>query len=331
MTGAFANATKVDIGSLFKTGDTAGDLKTALQDQLDSVVKLQKDAGDLAAQGYSQTFIDQVLAKGPQVGDQMAQAIINATPETATQLKSLYSQIEDVSNNGLDSLAKQMNSGTTLATQQMMDQYNQVGVDLTKLLADNSAKLADAVAKENGAYNKTLDAATDSYNKSVAAADKTLADALASEQQRLDDAKAAADQTLKDGMATAQRALDDANAASMKAYNDQITSISKAMDDKLTALQGQIRTTLGMLSSLGVAAQTSYAYSPLPSAVAGPKVGLTDLQTERNLQIYNNVYTTDPSLPSVTAGTLAAITLGQTQGIVSIAQTSPTSQRAMAL
>jgi len=287
MTGAFANATKVDIGSLFKTGDTAGDLQTALQDQLDSVVKLQKDAGLLAAQGYSQTFIDQVLAKGPQVGDKMSQAILNATPETASQIKSLYGQIENVSNNGLDSLAKQMNSGTTLATQQMMDQYKQVGVDLTNLLTDNSAKLADAVAKENGAYDKTLDAATDSYNKSVAAADKTLADALASEQQRLNDAKAAADQTLKDGMATAQRALDDANAASMKAYNDQITSISAAMDDKLTKLQGQIQTTLGQLSSLGVAAQDSYAYAALPGAAPAPKVGLTDLQTEKNINNYN--------------------------------------------
>jgi hypothetical protein len=31
-----------------------------------------------------------------------------------------------------------------------------------------------------------------------------------------------------------------------------------------------------------------------------------------------NIYTTDPSLPSVTAGTLAAITLGQTQGIIPV-------------
>jgi hypothetical protein len=318
MTGAFANATKVDIGSLFKTGDTASDLKTALQDQLDSVVKLQKDAGLLAAQGYSQTFIDQVLAKGPQVGDQMSQAILNATPETATQLKSLYGQIEDVSNNGLDSLAKQMNSGTTLATQQMMDQYNQVGIDLTKLLADNSAKLADAVAKENGAYNKTLDAATDSYDKSVAAADKTLADALASELQRLNDAKASADQTLKDGMDTAQRALDDANAASLKAYNDQITAISKAMDDKLTTLQGQIKTTLAMLGTLGVAASSQYISDPTSTNKITTTPGLTNgFSGSTAIGTLNQyVSTTDPSLPSVTAGTLAAITLGQTQGII---------------
>ena len=318
MTGAFANATKVDIGSLFKTGDTASDLQTALQDQLDSVVQLQKDAGALAAQGYSQTFIDQVLAKGPQVGDQMSQAILNATPETATQLKSLYSKIEDVSNNGLNDLAKQMNSGTQLATQQMMDQYKQVGVDLTNLLADNSAKLADAVAKENGAYDKSLDAATDSYNKSVAAADKTLSDALASELQRLNDAKAAADQTLKDGMDTAQRALDDANAASLKAYNDQISAISKAMDDKLVGLQKQIQATLALLATLGVASSSPYAsaYMPAPSTTPAPYgPGIANpAPAIGNANFY--VSTTDPSLPTVSAGVLAAITLGQTQGII---------------
>ena len=361
MTGAFANATKVDIGSLFNTGATASDLKAALQDQLDAVVKLQKDAGLLAAQGYSQTFIDQVLAKGPEVGDQMSQAILNATPETAAQIKSLYGQIQNVSDNGLNDLAKQMNSGTTLATQQMMDQYKQVGVDLSNLLADNSSKLADAVAKENGIYDKNLDAATDSYNKAVAAADKTLTDALASEKQRFNDAQAAADQNLKDGMDTAQRALDDANAASMQAYNDQINAISAAMDDKLTKLQGQIQTTLAQLATLGVAAQQSNAYSALPGSNAGnlgnanasasdiasmnayalahglpligtaPQVGLTDRQTERNLTINNSIYTTDPSLPSVTAGTLAAITLGQTQGVTSVSPMQSTSRGAVAI
>ena len=334
MTSAFANATQVDIGSLFKTGDTAGDLKTALQDQLTAVVKLQKDAGLLAAQGYSQTFIDKVIAKGPQVGDEMSQAILSATPETATQLKSLYGQIEDVSNNGLDDLAKSMNSGTQLATQQMMDQYNQVGTDLTELLADNSAKLADAVAKENGAYTETLDAATDSYKKSVAAADKTLADALASELQRLNDAKAAADQTLKDGMDTAQRALDDANAASLKAYNDQIAAISKAMDDKLTALQGQIKATTALLGTLGVAASSQYISVPTSTSTITSNPGMVNgFSGSTAIGTLNQyVSTTDPSLPSVTAGTLAAITLGQTQGIIpSVSKTSPTSSRAMAI
>jgi len=318
MTSAFANATKVDIGSLFKTGNTAGDLKTALQDQLTAVVKLQKDAGLLAAQGYSQTFIDQVIAKGPQVGDEMSQAILDATPETAAQLKSLYGQIEKVSDTGLDALAKSMNSGTRLATQQMMDQYNQVGVDLAKSLADNSSKLAIALEKDAVSYDKSFAAATSSYNKSVAAADKTLSDALASELQRLNDAKAAADQTLKDGMATAQRALDDANAASLKAYNDQISAISKAMDDKLTALQGQIKTTLAMLSTLGVAASSQYISDPTSTNKITTTPGLVNGFSGSTAigTLNQNVYTTDASLPSVTAGTLAAITLGQTQGII---------------
>jgi len=312
MTKAFANATKIDIGSLFKKGDTSSDIATALQDQLSAVVNLQKDVGQLAAQGYSQTFIDQVIAKGPQVGDEMAQAILNATPETAAQIKSFYGQIEDVSNNGLTSLATQMNAGAHLATQQLMAEYNQVAPDLAKLLADNSKQLQAAITAENTSYSKALDAAQDSYNKAIASSDKTLKDALISALITQKDAEAQADIILKDGMATAQRALEDANAASLDAYNKQIEAISKAMDAKLTDLRKKIQATLSTLATLGSTSTSPYAsvYQAAP-AVTDQPYGPGIPNPAPSYNITNNVSTTDPSLPSLTQATIAAITLGQ--------------------
>jgi hypothetical protein len=273
MTGAWENATKIDIGSLFKStnifgplvttikdgiktvvsgslGGTADGLAAAMKDQLDQILKLQKDAGDLAAQGYSQAFIDQVIAKGPDVGDQMAQAVLNATPETASQIKDLYGKIEDVSNNGLTALATQMNSGAKLATQALIDQYKQVGVDLQVSLSDNQAQLTAAIAGETATYTKALASAAADNAKAIEAADKTLTDALAAEHQRLLDAKANADQAFNDGLATAQRSLEEANAASMEAWNTKIAEISKTMDDKLNALQAKIKETLALIASL---------------------------------------------------------------------------------
>jgi hypothetical protein len=333
MTNAFENATKVDIGSLFKVGDTAGDLVGKLQDQLDAVLKLQQNAGRLAAQGYSQSFIDQIIAKGPDTGNKLAQTVLDATPETAARIKGLYGQIESVSQNGLNGLAQQMNSGGKLATQKLMDQYAQVGVNLTKLLAENTAKMNEAITKENDAYLKALDAATDAHDKATAAAQKALDDAMIKAHQTQVDAQAQADQTLKDGMDTAQRALDDANAASMNAYQDQVSQISKTMDAALGKLQIKIAETMAMLNALknqssaagvgggfgnqggGYGAGYNQFYQGAGDAV--PPGALIGGNSPVVGSITNNVYTNDASLPSITQGTLNAITLGQTQGLIS--------------
>jgi len=326
MTNAFENATKVDIGSLFKVGDTADSLAGKLQDQLDAVLKLQENAGRLAAQGYSQSFIDQIIAKGPETGNKLAQTVLDASPEIAGKIKALYGQSENVSGSGLNSLAQQMNSGGQLATKKLMDQYSQVGVNLSKLLAENAAKMVDAITAENVAYQKALDAATDAHDKATAAAQKALDDAMIKANQHLNDAQAAADQTLKDGMATAQRALDDANTASMNAYKSQLASISKTMDAQLSALQMKIAQTMAMLRSLGAASSAAGMGGFSGGAGQGgagndngqfPPGALIPIAGGDSYSVTNNVYTTDPSLPGITQATLSAITLGQTQGLLS--------------
>lgn len=252
MTNAWNGATKIDLGTLFTSGGSTGaGLADSLKTQLDKILQLQKDAGNLSAQGYSQSFINQVIAKGPEVGDQMAQAVLSATPETAAQIKALYGQIDTVSQNGLDQLAQTMNDGTQFATQAMAQQYAQVAVEIRDSLAQNSANLQDSLTKENASYQAALDAATDAHTKATAAAELTLTNALATAQLRLTEAQTKADQAQKDAMATAQRTLDASLLSAQTSYETAIKAISDSTDKQLTALMAKIDAAATKIQSLG--------------------------------------------------------------------------------
>jgi hypothetical protein len=191
LTTTWENATKIDVSSLFTAGGgTAEGLVSQLQDQLAKIQKLQADAGQLHAAGYSQAFIDQVVSKGPEVGDQMAQAILNASPQTQSQISSLFDQINMTSQTGLDALAQSMNDGTQFATQKMADQYAQLGVDLQTQLATNKQDMDQALADAQTSYQQAL---VDSQN----AFDKQVKDINASIDKQLTDLQAQIDATLQ--------------------------------------------------------------------------------------------------------------------------------------
>jgi hypothetical protein len=218
MTGAFASVTKFDLAKSFSgTGTTSG-LIASMQNQLTQIVQLQKDAGDLAAKGYSQSFINQVIAQGPMVGDQMSQAILNATPQTADQIKLLYSQIDTVSNSGLDKLAQTMNDGTTFATSAMAKQYAQVAVDLQKSLADENNKYQDSLKAAQISFDKAMNSANDARDLALLKAQQVLTNALTSAQQ---------------------------------AYDKSIQAISDSTMSKLDALMARLLAAQALLAKLG--------------------------------------------------------------------------------
>jgi len=94
---AFQSAASVDIGSMFaqmqQQGETSADaLLASLKDRLAKIQQLAQDTAKLAGAGFSSLFIQQVVAQGPEVGDAMAQSILNASADTQAQLKSSFSQ-----------------------------------------------------------------------------------------------------------------------------------------------------------------------------------------------------------------------------------------------
>jgi len=294
---AWESATKINLGSLFTAGDSsATGLQTQLQDQLAQIQKLQEDAGKLAAQGYSQSFIQEVLAQGPQVGDQMAQSVLNAAPDTANSIKTLYDQIQTTSQSGLDSLATQMNSGTQLATKALTDQYAQVSVDMQNQLDKNTADLTDALAKEN-----------QSFNDSLTKAQQVLADALTSAQ---------------DSYNKAIQAISDSSMKQLDVLDKKLIAVAGSLK-ALAALAGLGVTSTGTSIPTGAitAAPLTYTSSngfSVPNATPqGP--GITVNQT-------NNINTATTT-SDITTATLNGITLGQTQGLMTAKPTMSTFQR----
>jgi len=304
MTSAFESATKIDLGKLFVAGGTsAAGLQDQLKAQLADVTQLQKDAGLLAAQGYNQSFIDEVIAQGPKQGDALAQAVLTATPDTQASIKDLYNQINSTSQDGVTDLAKKMNDGVNFANQQLATQFNQVGVDLKTNLADNAAQLTTALTSENDKFNAAMTAAQDTLDKATAAATNARDIAL----QKADDTLQASLNAAQDAFTKSTQAISD---AAMK----QLDALQKKLDDtaaKIQALGASAASISGYEASVlvpagvtGATTTTSGSTSPTSSGTV-PAIG--------NANFY--VSTTDPSLPTVSAGVLAAITLGQTQGI----------------
>ena len=206
MTSAFENATKFDIATLFSpTGTTTG-LIAAMQNQLKTIVQFQKDIGDLAGKGYSQAFIDQIIAQGSTVGDQMAQSLLKADPTTTGTIQDLYKNIQDASGHGLDALATQMNQGGKLATDQLTASYAQVSTDLNvtlvNLAKDRDKSMADALKS----YQSQLADLNTSYNNSLADASQALQNSLA-------DAQVSFNNQMNDLLATTLKSLASIKAA----------------------------------------------------------------------------------------------------------------------
>jgi len=127
---AFASKTGVSLTDAFNGGVSVETALSDLKTKLSATKNLASNAAFLQAQGFSQTFIEQVVSAGPEVGNSLADAIRNASPESIRELQATFTEMESTSNTGLDALAKTMNSGGKLATQELMDAYAQVSIDL---------------------------------------------------------------------------------------------------------------------------------------------------------------------------------------------------------
>lgn len=117
---AFASASKVDIGSMFadmqQQGETSADsLLNSLRTRLNQIQVLAKDAAALAGAGFSQLFIQQVVAQGPEMGDQLAQSILSASAQTQSDLKTSFGQAVQLGSGSFIT-----NSTTSLSKNQLL-------------------------------------------------------------------------------------------------------------------------------------------------------------------------------------------------------------------
>jgi hypothetical protein len=182
--GIFKSATTKSIGDIFSgltfgglyaKGGTTEKILAALGLQTSKAQRLADDAATLAGLGFSQTFIEEVVSQGPDVGHQLAQTIIKSSPESIKQMRAYWEALQKTSSHGVDAIAKQLNSGVVLATEELTEQLAQVGRDLTTQLAEYQETLTTELASAFDTYSEALDKINVATAKQISEIDAQIA------------------------------------------------------------------------------------------------------------------------------------------------------------
>jgi hypothetical protein len=237
---AFSAKTAFTLADALGGGKSADDLLADLKDKLKSAQELQANAAALAGMGYSQTFIEQIVSQGPAIGNEMAQALKAASPETNKEIQDLFKDVDDISKYGMDQLAETMNAGGNLATKELKDAYDQVAIDLKASLVKVNIELMTALAEENANYKDAMTEASIDRAEAMADAVKTYTESMADIKQRFDD-------TLADATKTLQETLVDAQ----KDYESAINDINVSTKKKIKELKADLEEVAKLMTKLG--------------------------------------------------------------------------------
>jgi len=286
---AFASGTGFSLTDAFK-GKTSGGLLEQMKKQLDDAKKLQEAAGYLAGQGYAQTFIEQVVKAGPEVGLKMVDELKKASPEQQAEIQNTFMDLEGIQETGLDTLAKSMNNGANLATAELRQAYDQVAIDLKNSLAEVDRELMSSLAEANAEYARAmteakaerdarmLEAATQ-LQTAIAEAKARLEASLAESAAILQKAREEAQKKLNEGLAEAQKVLQKALVDAQLAYQKAIDEISATTAQKLEALKAQLAEVAAATAALQ-SAQSAYAATAAGAKTAtGTVTGSTATKT----------------------------------------------------
>ena len=190
--GIFKSATSRSIGDIFSgltfgglyaKGGTTQKILNALGLQTSKAKTLAADAATLAGLGFSQTFIEEVVSQGPDVGHQLAQTIIKSSPESIVQMRAYWEELQKTSSHGVDLIANQLNKGVVLATEELTAQLAQVGYDLNAQLAEYNQNLTTELADAFSAYSEALDKINIATAKQIREIDAQIATLQARIQQ----------------------------------------------------------------------------------------------------------------------------------------------------
>ena len=174
---AFKNVTQINAGEMFvQAGASITNFVAMLKDKLTASKRLAQDAANLAAAGYSQTFIEQIIAQGPEVGDQLTKQLLAATPEQAAQIQSLFSDVNSESLHAVDDVAKKITEQQGLATEELRDAYLKAQTELTTALQAENDAYATAMVDVQTKLTDAIQAQTDTLKKAMRTAEKEIGD-----------------------------------------------------------------------------------------------------------------------------------------------------------
>ena len=239
---AYRSAVEINVASIFDGDVVAGSIDGTIEmmrEKLAASRQLLANAAALSAAGFSQTFIEQVVGAGTEVGNELAQGILNSTPEQQAEMRQLFNAIETEAQSGIDSLAKTIYEENGLATQELKNLYAQTEADLVTALAEQEAVYQEQIATINANFNQAIvDAAT--------ARDEALAEA-------------------KDAL---QKALLEAN----EAWLADLDTIEKAFNTKISNMKGQVAGLASSISALNSSIDAAQSKASTAAATAAKAV-----------------------------------------------------------
>ncbi len=307
---AFASALGFSIKDEYEKGGGVAGLIASIREKLTAAKDLQENAAALAAKGYTQTFIEQVVQAGPQIGNQLAKSLLDATPESTKEMQDLFGEIEKVSNSGLDELARTMNQGGNLATEELRKAYKQVAIDLQTSLNEVDVQLKANLAEAQ----KVFDAA-------VLENAKLRTEKLAEQAEAYSEALAENNADLNEALAEAQKDLQKALLEAQKDFNKAIDDINSAMQKKLDDLMAKILAikqalaTLGALTILGsTGSGGGSSGGGGGSSGTGNNNGYTQARTadRGGITVNQNITSTMADPHEIAKAALSAVRFGQT-------------------
>lgn len=167
---AYRSAVEVNLSSLFARDEdkSVEGLVKSLSDKLTASRTLLANSAALASQGFSQTFIEQVVSAGTETGNELASAILNSTPDVQRELQALFGAIEIESNQGMDALAESIYERQGLATQALKDLYATTTMEQAEAMLEQQAILDAALIETNDKFIESVVEIKNALNEQLA-------------------------------------------------------------------------------------------------------------------------------------------------------------------
>lgn len=232
LTDAFRSVVATNVADIFDSDQIAGSIDGTIEmmrEKLMASRQLMANAAALSAAGFSQTFIEQVVSAGTDVGNEMATAILNATPEQRAEMQALFGEIENTANNGMDDLAQSLYEKNGLATQELRELY-----------AQTEQELADTLLRQKEMYDQEVIRIETEFTESIAEAQRVMNEALVQAQAELDEALVNAEARRQDAILQADEDLRDALVRANERFLEDIERIEEVFNDRIEKMKGKV-------------------------------------------------------------------------------------------
>lgn len=333
---AFAKGTEFSVTDLFKglaeSGSASAEgLLDAIKTKLAGAKQLAQNAAILQAQGFSQTFIEQVVASGPEVGNQLAESLKNASPKTIKELQTTFRDMENTQNAGLDALATEMNKGARLATSELNEAYKEAQQDLAVALTDQAKQYAEAQAEINKTFNEATAEAEITRDNAIASLKADLAETITEIDKNLQDSVNEVNKNLQEALNEAFKKFQEAQDETRKELADTLAEIEKDMVEKLGSITNATNATITAIKALATALASAKTFTtPTVTVPTKPTTSITPvtpttpqyvntntiagINAASGFNLTQNISYPTASASDISAQTLSAIKFGTSGG-----------------